>query len=191
MVRGDGKFLGLAGRSVEGEKVRGNLDIGIHGILLDTVAFLEDDDGGFVGVVVGIGHGQTAGSRGTGSRSAATASPQDGAAQTNLQMLIVLAEGDGHDKRLVGVVLIGSDVIRSFLTGLGRVFHIGGQLPFLSVQILQNPVFHTPLGGTHLEGNLDLGSCLDGTVSIEQPVVVHPGSRHTGVVAFHIQLIRA
>ena len=91
MVRGDGKFLGFAGRAVEGKELRGNLNIGIHGVLLHAVAFLDYLNDRLESIIGRIRYGETGAAAVSGGKLAGAGSlPVGYAAEAELGMLGVL-----------------------------------------------------------------------------------------------------
>ena len=188
----DGDCLRGARGAVEGQEFGIRLDVGIDGILLHTVAFLEDDDSRTIRIVVYVGDRQTGRGRGTGSRGAAAASPEGGAAHADLQMLVVAAELDDlPDLGVRRTVGIRRHMVLHLIARFGRDLRRAGHLPFVAVQVFQEPVFHAPGGGAHLEGDLHLGAGQDGAAAVEEPVVVHPRTGDAGVARLDIQFVVA
>ena len=107
-------------------------------------------------------------------------------------MLVVATEADGlHHRHVGGAVGVRRDGVLHLVTGLGGSLRRTGHVPFVTVQVLQEPELHAPGGGAHLEGDLQLRAGQDGAVAVEQPVVVHPRTGDARVVAAHVQLVVA
>ena len=191
MVRSNRDRLGSIRGAIEGKKVRGHFNLGIHRILLHAVSFLDDFDGGLIGVIGHIGHSETGRAAVSGSQGAGSAGlPVGHAAEAELSVFGVLTVLDRiiglHVGRAVGVH--GVRVLH-FLAGFAGRKDFAGRTPLGAVQELQHPELVTGSGSTGFEGDTHLGSGLDGAVSIEEPVVTGPGAGNTGALVGDIQFV--
>ena len=104
-------------------------------------------------------------------------------------MLGVVVVGNGCTYldigRTVGSHLMG---VSNGGTGLVGLVNIAGHLPVVTVIELELPELRVGSGYTALELDLNLGACLDFTVSLEEPEVSRPGTGDTRVVGRYISL---
>ena len=107
-------------------------------------------------------------------------------------MLVVAAELDDlPDLGVRRTVGIRRHMVLHLIARFGRDLRRAGHLPLVAVQVFQEPVFHAPGGGAHLEGDLHLGAGQDGAAAVEEPVVVHPRTGDAGVARLDIQFVVA
>ncbi len=107
-------------------------------------------------------------------------------------MFVVAAELDDlPDLGVRRTVGIRRHMVLHLIARFGRDLRRAGHLPLVAVQVFQEPVFHTPGGGAHLEGDLHLGAGQDGAAAVEEPVVVHPRTGDAGVARLDVQLVVA
>ena len=100
MVRSNRDRLGSIRGAIEGKKVRGHFNLGIHRILLHAVSFLDDLDGGLIGFIRHIGHSETGRAAVSGLQGAGSVGlPVSHAAEAELSVFGVLTVLD----RIIGL----------------------------------------------------------------------------------------